>query len=274
MIMILPVSFFMTKISFLLIEILCIPEIKGKNQQFSFLHFHLLRGKSFRIILYFYQAITKQGTMSKRIVCTAILVFTVISIIQAQDEKIKIKGNRFVVGIGFNIGYFNPEDVNQYIETWLDDKGYIETIGFTDMVLNLGGHINMGYRFTDYIELYGTAEYCAGMKYFSIAGGNNYFFHIRRISPGLVANVLIPLSYTGKNSFFVGAGIFFHMLKFEEYEETKAGFRGQIGVSLNNFNFNPQLFIAYDSAKATDKDQPQEFELDFSGFQLGINLNF
>ncbi|UCG28239.1 MAG: outer membrane beta-barrel protein [Bacteroidales bacterium] len=193
--------------------------------------------------------------------------------LQAQDEPIRFAKGKFLVGIGINIGFFNPEDVNQYIEDWMSSKGFLELLGTSDMIMNLGAHFDMGYRINDNIELYGTLEYCAGMKYISVSGGSNYFFHLSRFSPGFIANILIPLSSSARNSFFIGGGVLYHIMKFEEYSGNTAGYRIQAGFSLNNFNFNPQIFLAYDGAKTSDQDY-ENFELKFSGIQIGVNLNF
>jgi len=211
--------------------------------------------------------------MKKSIVLGTIfsLIFTLS--VTAQDESIRLGNGKFIVGIGINIGFFSPDDVNQYIEDWLDQLGVLETIGFTDIFLNMGGHFNVGYRINDYVELYGTAEYSGGMKYIKVIGGTSKFFNFRRISPGFVANVMIPLSLNAKNSIFFGGGVFYHLLKFEDFEGQTPGFRGQFGFSLNNYGFNPQIFLAYDFAKGNDGTY-EDFELDYSGIQFGLNLNF
>jgi hypothetical protein len=202
------------------------------------------------------------------IICFLIFAFSV----SAQDETIRFNKGKFIVGIGINIGFFNPDDVNQYIQFWLDEQNLTETMGSTDIFMNLGVHFNMGYRINDYVELYGAIEYSAGMKYIKVLGGTSKFFNFSRFSPGFVTNVLIPLSSNAKNSIFFGGGVFYHMMKFEDFESNTPGFRGQFGFSINNFGFNPQIFLAYDFVKG--KDETANFELDYSGIQLGINLNF
>jgi hypothetical protein len=58
-------------------------------------------------------------------------------------------------------------------------------------------------------------------------------------------------------------------MNFEEYSATKLAPRLQAGISINNNKFNPQILFSADFAKAYDGN----FELDFSGFRIGINLN-
>lgn len=203
------------------------------------------------------------------IICSLVLVFAAV----AQDETIRFNKGKFLVGIGIHIGFFNPEDVNQFVEDWLSDEGLIETVGFSDMILNLGLGFDLGYRINDYVELYGTAEYSAGMKYIKVVGGTSKFFNFGRFSPGLVVNALIPLSQNAKNSIFFGGGVFYHAMRFEDFECNAPGYRGHFGISLNNFGFNPQIFLAYDFAKGNDKTN-EDFELNYSGVQLGVNLNF
>jgi len=211
--------------------------------------------------------------MRTRLIWVFLITALICPKLHAQDEPIRFNKGKVLVGIGINIGFFNPEDINQYIEDWMSEKGIIELVGTSDMVMNLGGHFDIGYRINDYIELYGTIEYCAGMKYISVSGGTNHFFNLGRFSPGFIANILIPLSSSARNSFFVGGGVLYHMMKFEEYSGNTAGLRIQAGFSLNNFNFNPQIFLAYDAAKTTDQDD-EDFEMNYSGIQVGINLNF
>ena len=211
--------------------------------------------------------------MKRKILAGIIYFLILLFTAGAQDETIRFNKGKFLVGIGIHIGVFNPEDVNQYIENWLTEEGLIETIGFTDLILNLGLGFDLGYRINDYVELYGTVEYSAGMKYIKVIGGTSKFFNFSRISPGFVANALIPLSQNGKNSIFFGGGVFYHIMRFEDFKCNAPGYRGQFGVSLNNFGFNPQIFLAYDFAKGNDKTY-EDFEMDYSGFQLGVNLNF
>ena len=211
--------------------------------------------------------------MRIRLIWVFLITVMICPKLQAQDEPIRFSKGKVLVGIGINIGFFNPEDVNQYIEDWMSEKGYIELMGTSDMIMNLGGHFDLGYRINDYVELYGTIEYCAGMKYLSVSGGSNYFFFLSRFSPGFITNILIPLSSSARNSFLIGGGVLYHMMNFEEYSGNTVGYRIQAGFSLNNFNFNPQVFLAYDAAKAKDEGY-EDFELEFSGIQIGLNLNF
>jgi hypothetical protein len=211
--------------------------------------------------------------MKKRIalilVCIQVFIFSA----SAQVETIRFNEGKFLVGIGINIGYFTPDDVNQFVENWMDNRGILETIGFTEIFLNMGGHFVLGYRINDYVELYGTAEYVAGPKIIKIIGGESKSFNFRRISPGFIANGLVPLSKNAKNSLIFGGGMFYHVMKFEDFSGNKVGFRAQFGISLNNFGFNPQIMLAYDFAKGEDEEY-EDFGLDYSGIQLCLNLNF
>lgn len=211
--------------------------------------------------------------MKKRVLTGIICFLIIVFAAGAQDESIRFSKGKFLVGIGIHIGFFSPDDVNQYIESWLAEENLIESVGFSDLVLNLGAHFDLGYRINDYVELYGTIEYSAGMKYIKVIGGTSKFFNFNRFSPGVVANALIPLSKNAKNSIFFGGGVFYHAMRFENYECNVPGYRGQFGFSLNNFGFNPQVYLAYDFSKGEDKTD-ESFKMDYSGIQIGVNLNF
>lgn len=203
------------------------------------------------------------------IVCTLIFLFTA----SAQDESIRFDKGKFLIGIGINIGYFSPDDVNQYIESWVEEQNFTELFGSTDIFMNFGLHFDVGYRINDYVEMYGTLEYLAGLKLIRVQGGSSESFNFSRISPGFIANGLVPLSKNAKSSLIFGGGVFYHMMKFEDFSGNELGYRAQFGFSINNFGFNPQIILAYDFAKGKD-DTYEDFELDYSGIQLILNLNF
>ena len=67
--------------------------------------------------------------------------------------------------------------------------------------------------------------------------------------------------------------MFYNSLSFEEFSGNTIDPRFQVGFSMNNNKFNPQVILAVDLAK-TEADESEAFELDYSSVRFGVNLNF
>ncbi len=167
-----------------------------------------------------------------------------------------------------HFGFFNPEDVNAYIEN--DLSNYSIVAGTSDMILNFNLGLGFGLRFFNLVEAQPIFEYSIAPK---IISGADHNYSYSKFSGGMMANFLIPMSPTKKNSIIIGAGLFYNSMTFEDFSGSSMNPRFQTGISLNNNRFNPQVILAYDMAKATD-DEFEGFELDYSSFRIGVNLNF
>ncbi|MCK5028529.1 MAG: hypothetical protein KAR57_02775 [Bacteroidales bacterium] len=190
------------------------------------------------------------------------LVFTMQ--LSAQDSPKTFEFN-FYPSIHF--GFFSPEDVNQYIAD--DLSSYTVTFGTTDLIMNFNIGAGLGFRFLNLVEIQPQVEYSIAPKV--ISGANSYSYS--KFSGGMMANFMIPIAPNRKSSIIVGGGMFYNTMSFEEYSGSSMNPRVQAGLSLNNNRFNPQIIFAYDLAKAT-VDEAEYFELDYSSFRIGVNLNF
>jgi hypothetical protein len=196
-----------------------------------------------------------------------VIMLFVFSSLLANAQNV-MKPFRFYVSPSINVGFFSPDNVNSYIEEKLSNTSL--TYGTTDLILNFNAGLGFGFRFANLVELQTVTEYAFSPKTIMVSNGDNMSFTFSRFSAGLMANFMIPLSSNERRtSFILGGGMIYHSMKFEEYSATKLAPRFQAGFSINNNKFNPQILISADIAKAYDGD----FELDFSGVRIGVNLN-
>lgn len=186
----------------------------------------------------------------------------------ANSQNI-MKPFRFYVSPSIHIGFFSPDEVNNYIEDAL--SGYEMNFGTTDLIMNFNIGLGFGFRFYNLVELQTVTEYSISPKTILVTNGDNLSFTFSRFSAGLMANFMIPLSSNERRtSFILGGGMIYHSMSFEDYAASKMAPRFQAGISINNNKFNPQILLSADIAKAYDGD----FELDYSGVRIGVNLNF
>ena len=185
--------------------------------------------------------------------------------------------NNILIGAGFGIGFFYPGDVNDYMVEYADFHNYYLQEGITELIMNIVGRVNISYRLNNYLEFAGMLEYGWGPKYIMVTGDEDVYFHFDRISPGLLTNFHIPFA-SGRHSFFIGAGIFYHMMEFEQFSDNAIGYRAQAGINLRLGRFTPQVFLAYDYALGEDTidyiQNSRIFELNYSGIVIGITAMF
>ena len=136
------------------------------------------------------------------------------------------------------------------------------------MSFNLG--LGFGFRFGDLFEIQPMGEYSIAPK---IISGADKDYTFSKYSGGLMANFLIPIASERRNSIIIGGGMFYNKLTFEEFSGNSINPRFQTGFSLNNDKFNPQILLTVDLAKANDESY-ENFELNYSSFRIGVNLNF
>jgi hypothetical protein len=200
----------------------------------------------------------------KKIAIFLLIIFISVQA-KSQDESSSFDF-KFFPSIHF--GFFNPSDVNAYIENDLSE--YSIEFGTTDLVMNFNIGLGASLRFFSLFEIQPVFEYSIAPK---IISGADESYSFTKMSGGVIANFLIPLSDSKKHSVVIGAGMLFNQMNFEEFSGTSFNPRFQAGISLNNRKFNPQIILAYDLAKANDSDF-EDFELDYSSVRIGVNLNF
>jgi hypothetical protein len=203
------------------------------------------------------------------------LVFIVIMSWQtllSQDNTAKTSA--FYPSFGLGIGFFYPSDVNDYIDFDMAYQGVEGTFN-TDLYMYLEVKAGLTYRMKSF-DVTGGLEYDVAPKFVVVDGGSSgnltYFYH--RLSPEISANYYIS-NKNGKNAFFIGGGINYSFLSFEEFKASAPGFKVQLGYSMQFGKFNLQPYGAFRYTKATDSSNEMgDFELDYTGGQIGVNMSF
>jgi hypothetical protein len=169
---------------------------------------------------------------------------------------------------GLSVGVFNPGDVNDYISSDLSNVSV--SSGFKDIVAyyEVQGGLTLRIK---WLDVSGFFQYATAPKWIIITNGENRTYFFNRTTFGVTSNIYFPLK-TGRNAFFLGGGVNYNIMKFEEFSASAPGFRIQAGVSMQFGKFNLQPYLAYNHSKATDT--PANFELDYTGGQIGIYFSF
>jgi hypothetical protein len=196
----------------------------------------------------------------------ALLIIGLIFTLQLSAQDLP-KPFQFKFYPSVHFGFFSPDDVNQYIAD--DLSNYTVTFGTTDLIMNFNLGVGFGFRILNLVEFQPCFEYSIAPKV--ISGADSYSF--TKFSGGMLANFMIPIAPNRRSSILVGGGILYNNMSFEEYSGSSVNPRVQAGLSLHNNGFNPQVILAYDLAK-TFADNAEYFELDYSSFRIGVNLNF
>ncbi len=194
------------------------------------------------------------------------ILLTIAFLISLNVSAQEVFDFKFFPSVHF--GFYNPEDVNAWIEN--DLGSYYITSGTSDLILNINMGIGFGFRFFNLVEIQPLIEYSVSPK---VITGADKTYNFTKFSGGMMTNFLAPLSPTKKNSIIIGVGLLSNSMSFEDFSGSSVNPRFQTGVSINNKRFNPQVIIAYDLAKTTD-DEYEGFELDYSSVRIGVNLNF
>ncbi len=174
-------------------------------------------------------------------------------------------------GFGLSFGFFDPKDVNKYIENSLPTSDF--QFGFSDMIMYFECHASLTFKIK-WIDVTGLVEYAMAPKYITVIGYSeeDYFYCFCRLSPGILANVYFPVG-SGKHAMYAGGGAQYHFMKFEEFKGNNIGYRINAGISLQLRKLNLQPFIAYNIANAKDEED-ETFDLNYTGAQIGVNLSF
>ncbi|MCK4663954.1 MAG: hypothetical protein KAT68_13890 [Bacteroidales bacterium] len=179
----------------------------------------------------------------------------------------------FSFGLGYSLGIFYPGDVNKYIEDYLSDKKISIQTGTSDIFTNYAFYLSFNFSLTDNIELIGNCEAAIAPKFIVVTNGNSETFSFSRFSVGAISNFHIPIG-SGKHSIFFGAGPFFHNMKFEKYSGSKLAVRGNAGASFDFGKINLRPVVSLDVVKAEDNQYNDNFELNYTSFNIGVCVFF
>jgi hypothetical protein len=185
------------------------------------------------------------------------------------DSKRSQKSLFFGVGVGY--GFFYPNDVNDYIADYTDN--IIITNGTTDMIMNYTIRGILTYKIIKAIDISFFADYTWSPKLIFVDGDDNIYFHFNKFSPGIEPKFHISFS-SGRHSVFFSPGVTYNIMKFEKYKADKVGLRLKGGVGLNFDNFTMQPFVFYDISNDVDERYGDNFRLNYSGVQLGVDFLF
>ncbi|MCF8372887.1 MAG: hypothetical protein K9H64_14790 [Bacteroidales bacterium] len=179
---------------------------------------------------------------------------------------------QFYFGVGFGFGIFYPSDVNDYIAASTSDIDITE--GVTDLFLNYVGRLSLTYRPNRVIDFSLIAEYAWSPKLVVVDDGSIDYFHFDRFSPGMLAKLHIPVG-SGRHSIFMAPGLLINNMKFEEFKASSVGPRLEAGFNFNFGKTTLQPFVCFDYAKAVDDfNGYNEFELNYTGVQIGVDFSF
>ena len=177
---------------------------------------------------------------------------------------------------GIAAGFFYPGDVNDYIAASLAVAGVTKQYGTTDMFMNYEIHGGVTFRLKK-VDFSGEFAFAFAPKWILVENGDNMNFYFNRISPGISANYYIPMK-SEKMDFFVGAGVQYHFMSFEDFSGSNPGFSLRMGVSMQFGKFNMQPYASFLYAKSEDdyagELMPGSFVMNYTSGQIGIIMSF
>jgi hypothetical protein len=185
----------------------------------------------------------------------------------SEEKRVFIKP-----GISLGLGVFYPKEINDYIEA--DLSNYITSN--ENMYINFFLRGSFGIQFSKMFVLEPVVEFAIAPK-IVIGADKSYIFG--RVSPGVLANLHVPVGKR-RNTFFLGGGALYHHMWFKDFSGGTIGPAFQAGFSMNfGKSLNPEVFAGFNYAKAQGKDKSlgsmsPGLELSYTDFHLGIRINF
>ena len=183
------------------------------------------------------------------------------------------------VGGGLTFGFFWPGDVNDHMQSWQNSQGsvVVQQSGFSEMIFNLVPRLAISVVPIRYLEITAMMELGWGPKIITVINGDSEFFNFMRYSPGAVLNAHIPIS-DRRDSIFLGGGVFYHHLGFQDFSANAVGFRGQAGYKMFTNSIMVEGFLAFDYTTG-DTGMPKvygggEMVLNYTSVQIGFNVYY
>ncbi len=210
--------------------------------------------------------------------CKLLQLLLVVSLLvpemAVQSQETTAKTNAVYPTFGVGIGFFNPEDVNEYIKYSLP-SGYISEFGTEDIFMLIDLHAGITFRMKRF-DVSAMLEYDIAPKFIIIEGADNQTYVFSRVAPGITANIYIPVG-TGRHALFLGGNVNYSFMSFKDFRASSPGFKIQAGFSMQFGNFNLQPFGAFNYASGTDSDNSawgKDFILNYTNGQVGVYLSF
>lgn len=197
-----------------------------------------------------------------------ILVLAFLPFISFAQNETEIK--HFNAGCGFSAGFFNPSKVNDYIEYDLSRRNLLIQSGFSNIILNLGGRVFLGYTTDANIGFEGFFEAAIAPKIVKVTNGSSTTYLLNRLSPGIKLTYKIRINE--ESNIVVGAGPMFNRISFfdddNKFKGSSIGGKFELKYEYKMENFTPSAFIDIDYAKAKDKG----LEMGYTGVELGVAI--
>jgi hypothetical protein len=203
-----------------------------------------------------------------------LMILLMLSAIRVQSQDSTRMSSALFPTFGVGFGFFYPSDVNQYIQDEMNTLGYIEEYN-TDLYMYFEIRGGLTYRIKS-IDFSTIIEYDIAPKWIMVSGGgDDLTYYYSRIAPAIMVNYYIPVG-AGRNAFFLGGGVNYSFMKFEDFNASNPGFKLQAGFNLQFGGFNLQPFGAFNYATATDSSDPfwGDFVLSYLSGQIGVNFSF
>lgn len=181
----------------------------------------------------------------------------------------------------FGMGYFDPSDVNDYIESKVPSNAYAVQ-GFSEMILLMSAEASVAYYPSRFFGVRPTATYLFSPKAIEVAGGSSQAFWLHSIAPGLSLDFAFDQGKLAR--FFASPGIAYQVGWLDDYSASGLGFTFAAGADLSFGQARKKgLYLAavFRRAKLGIGSQPpvgsvQMNDLDFTsllfcvGFQTGV----
>lgn len=182
----------------------------------------------------------------------------------------------WLFGGGGSYGIIYPKEINSYMQDWINtrDNYAVTSNGLSDMVMTYTPNLSLLYAPIEYINFELFTEFSWAPKFLPVKNGESRLFHFIRFSPGVTIVCNIPIN-SYKNSIFLGAGVEFDVMRFEEFVGSSFGIRAKAGLRFYMPNRSVDVF----SAVLVTKDKSNEIantriELNYTTMLFGTTVYF
>ncbi len=190
------------------------------------------------------------------------------------DSEKKKNDAQVLVSFHAALGFINPNDVNKYIQTKVNNLTQGNAIFYQGSPsISTAGSLNLSllYRFKNHFQLSSPIEYAGAPKTITI-DRSTLNFNLQRFSIGAIGDYLFPLE--NDNALNLSAGLMYHMMWFEGYKANVARPRFEFGYTSFRQRYDWEIFFQFDLANgSTNRPNSNSLnKLDFSGMYIGWRI--
>ncbi|MBX2941123.1 MAG: hypothetical protein KF860_02150 [Cyclobacteriaceae bacterium] len=189
----------------------------------------------------------------------------------------KTKPSRFGASFQIGIMFIDPMEVNTYIQKYVKAQigNGIVFLHTGDETINQAVNLNFSpsIKFNNY-TLRCMADFGIASKSVTINSKENRF-SVMRFSPGLLLDRFFHID--DQKKFFVGAGIQYHFMSFENTPANGFGGRIESGLrfrTLEETNYSFFLMFDFANQKTPTTIASKIKSIDFSGLGIGARIEF